>query len=931
MESERWRKIEELYHGALERPSEERGAFVQQACRGDIDLQREVESLLERADKVDSFLETSVLNTTPTPLKPGAALGPYEVLGLLGAGGMGKVYKARDSRLGRTVAIKILNERSTRLEREARAASALNHPNIVTLHDIANHDGVDYLVMEYVPGKSLDKLITRKGLPLAQAIGYAAQIASALSAAHAANVTHRDLKPANVIVTPQGQVKILDFGLAKVIERTPGSESETPTQESVLTQAGTVVGTGSYMSPEQALARPLDHRTDIFSLGVVLYEMVVGRRPFRGKSLIETLHAIINDPSPPVIEQPPEFDEILAKALAKDAKDRYQDASDLALDLRRFQRGWETKSLPSMGAAATAPTRRIRSAVGAAALLVIALGAGWWVGRSSPTVSLENPLDNAQFTRFTDFPGSEWDAAISPDGKFVAFLSDRDGPFDIFLGRVGAGSFLNLTQGKEQDLGWALRVVGFSGDGSEIWLHDSDPASSVRTMPLIGGEPRVFVGKQSQNVAWSRDGTRLAYHTSDPGDPIFVADRTGANPHQIFVDQAGVHNHFPAWSPDGAWLYFVRGVPAANQMDLWRIPSAGGAPERLTSHSSYVGYPTPIDQRTVLYVAQAADGSGPWLWALDAERKITRRVSFGLEKYTSVAASADGHRLVATVANPVANLWSIPIGDRVAEERDVQPFSVPTVRALMPRFGEAALFYLSSRGMGDGLWRLQDGKAQEVWNGADGALLEPPAVALDGRRVAFVLRRNGRLRLQTETADGTDAKVMAENLDVHGAACWSPDRKWLTIGGTDAQGPGLFRIPVDGGPPVRLANGLASNPVWSPDGRLIAYAGANVGEYAPLLAMHPDGTAIELPDIKLNRDGERIRFLPNGKGLAFMQGQRRSQDFWLLDLVTKQTRPLTHLNNPSTMRTFDVTPDGKQIVFDRLRENSDIVLIDLPR
>src|SRR5262249_25863057 len=455
MDSERWRKIEEFYHRALERPSEERGAFVQQACRGDIDLQREVESLLERADKVDSFLETSVLNSTPRPLKPGAALGPYEVLGLLGAGGMGKVYKARDVRLGRTVAIKILNERFTRLEREARAASALNHPNIVTLHDIAKHDGVDYLVMEYVPGESLDKLISRKGLPISDAITYTTQIASALSAVHAVNVTHRDLKPANVIVTPQGQVKILDFGLAKVIELTPGSEGETPTQDSVLTHAGTgtVVGTGSYMSPEQASARPLDHRTDIFSLGVMLYQMVAGQRPFKGKTTIETLHAIINQPFPPLARQPPEFDEILAKALAKDPKDRYQNAADLGLDLRRFQRARETKSLPSMRSGVDGPKVLIRFAIAAALLVVFAAGAGWWVGHSAATTSIENPLANAQFTRFTDFPGSEWDAAISPDGKFVAFLSDRDGPIDIFLSRVGAGSFLNLTQGKE-NLGW---------------------------------------------------------------------------------------------------------------------------------------------------------------------------------------------------------------------------------------------------------------------------------------------------------------------------------------------------------------------------------------------------------------------------------------------------------------------------------------------
>ena len=358
----------------------------------------------------------------------------------------------------------------------------------------------------------------------------------------------------------------------------------------------------------------------------------------------------------------------------------------------------------------------------------------------------------------------------------------------------------------------------------------------------------------------------------------------------------------------------------------------------LRAHHSYVAYPAPIDQQTVLYVARAEDGSGPWLWALNVDRKLTRRVSLGLEKYTSVAASADGRRLVATVANPVANLWSVPLANHVAEERDVKPFPVPTVRALMPRFGGTMLFYLSSRGMGDGLWRYQDGKAQEVWNGAEGALLEPPAVSLDGRRVAFVIRRKGRLRLQVETADGTEPEAVAENLDIRGAACWSPDGKWITTGGSDARGAGLFKVPVDGSPPVRLATGSALNPVWSPDGRFIAYAGANVAGYAPLLAVRADGTRVELPDIKLERDGERIRFLPNGKGLVFMQDQRAparsnqiSQDFWLLDLATKKTRPLTHFNNTSAMRTFDITPDGKQIVFDRLRENSDIVLIDLPR
>jgi len=864
-------------------------------------------------------------------------LGPYEILGPLGAGGMGEVFKARDSRLGRLVAIKILSaskvadpERKRRFVQEARAASALNHPNIVTVYDIANDGAVDYLVMEYVPGNSLDRLIPRKGVALPEALGYANQIASALAVAHAAGIVHRDIKPANLIVTAEAQVKILDFGLAKLVESASGSEGETKTQQSAVTEVGTVMGTVGYMSPEQATGRTVDHRTDIFSLGVVLYEMVAGKRPFQGKSQVETLHAIINDPTPPFPEQPRELEEILAKALEKDPKDRYQHAGDMGLDVRRFQRARASKSRATMLIGTAAHGRRKWFPAGAILLALVA-AVGGWLARGIST-STENPLANAQFTRVTDFEAAETDAAISPDGKFVAFLADRDGPFDIFLSQVGSGRFANLTQGKVQNLGRVtIRPLGFSGDGSEVWLHDADPASSVQIIPLIGGQPRIFVGRQSQSVAWSHDGARLVYHTSDPGDPIFVADRTGANARQIFVEKPGVHHHFPTWSLDGKWIYFASGIPAANEMDLWRVASAGGAAERLTQLNSNVSYPTPINLRTLLYIARDAKGSGPWLWALDVEHKITQRVSFGLEKYTSVTASADGRRLAVTVANPVANLWSVPILDRLAEERDVRPFPLPTVRALMPRFGGDALFYLSSQGSGDGLWRYQNEQALEIWKGAEAALLEPPAVSFDGRRVAFVLRRNGKSRLQVETADGTDPQTIGQNLDVQGAACWSPDGKWIVTGGSDVKGAGLFKIEVDSGAPIRLATGLALNPVWSPDGRLIVYAGANVGFGGPLLAVRPDGTPVELPEINLQRDGERIRFLPDGKGLVYTQGFSPStQDFWLLDLGTKKSRRITQLANTATLRTFDITPDGKQIVFDRLRDNSDIALIDLP-
>ena len=342
-------------------------------------------------------------------------------------------------------------------------------------------------------------------------------------------------------------------------------------------------------------------------------------------------------------------------------------------------------------------------------------------------------------------------------------------------------------------------------------------------------------------------------------------------------------------------------------------------------------YPTPAGNRTVFYVARDGDGSGPWLWAFDLKRKDSRRASFGLEQYTSVQASADGRKLVATISNPAASLWSVPIRDGLAEEQDVKPFTVPTVRALAPRFGRSSLFYLSSLGTGDGLWRLRDGQVTEIWKGADGALLETPAVSLEGDRVAIVLRRNGKRRLHVLSSDGAELQPIAGEIDVQGTGSWSPDGRWIVTGGSDSTGPGLFKIPLEGGSPVRLVAGPALNPVWSPDGSLIVYAGTNVRTFAPLLAVRPDGTSVELPQISLRRLGERVRFLPDGKSLIYMQGLLASQDFWLLDLASMKSRPLTRLQNRASMRTFDVTSDGKQIVFDRLRENSEVVMIDLPK
>src|ERR1700722_11410698 len=738
----RWEKLEELYQAARALPPSERNALLERAdpeLRATVaailaqegvvengDASREDGAVLDRPawEGRESLLKHDGPLQVETPVSVGAQLGPYRIDRKIGQGGMGTVYRATDTRLDRSVAIKVSRSLfDERFEREARAISSLNHPHICTLHDI----GPDYMVMELVEGETMAARIRKGALPVGDVLRYGAQIAGALAAAHDKHITHRDLKPANVMIAKNG-VKVLDFGLARC-----------STHDRTLPLTGAVMGTPAYMAPEQREGRECDTRTDIYALGLVLHEMATGKRCLEGEQ-------------PSVAQLPEKFAHVIERCLAPDPEDRWQAAADVRSELL-----WAAKPVLWQKAAEPAPPvvvgrHRMLYRFLAGALLLAAGGVTGWLTHR-PSEAEANPIANAKFTRLTDFEGVERDAAISPDGRFVAFLSNRSGPLDIWISQVGTGSAVNLTQGKTGNLDALVRAVGFSGDGSQIWFHEADVTAPLRIVPLMGGAPRVFLASSPVktppwNVAWSPDGNRLVYHTADGGDPMFVTDRTGASPHQILIDNPGFHNHYPVWSRDGQWIYFVRGFVTTSHMDLWRISPKGGEPERLTQHNSEVSSPAPLDLRTIVYVARDRDGSGPWLWALDMNRKTTHRISFGLEKYNSVSASADGHRLVATEASPIPSLWSVPILNRVAEERDAKPYPVGTVRALGPRFGGTSLFYLSSRGTGDGLWRFQDGQTTEIWKGSDGALLDPPAVSADRRRVAIALRRSGKLTLE---------------------------------------------------------------------------------------------------------------------------------------------------------------------------------------
>jgi Tol biopolymer transport system component len=961
MIDERWARVKALFQAALERPAAERDAFLSAEAANDATLRREVESLLAADAAQAGFLDRLPLageavfadsrigspasaESARLTLSAGHRIGPYEVLGLLGAGAMGDVYRSRDTKLNRDVALKVLPPlfaadpgRLARFRREAQLLATLNHPNIAAIYGFEESTDVQALVLELVEGPPLIDRIAQGPIPLDHALPIAKQIAEGLEAAHEHGIIHRDLKPSNVTVRPDGIVKVLDFGIAKALAPEPATSApvnqpQSPALGAVATREGLILGTAVYMSPEQAKGQAVDRRTDIWAFGCVLFEMLAGRPAFRGDTVTDVLAAVVRDePDWPALphEMPHGVLTLLRRCLKKDLRHRLQAIGDARIEIDAI---YEVLRGAVEASAKSSAASKMPSWLPWVAVAALAIGVVAWEARR-PLATPADPLADARFTRFTDWEGTEAAAEISPDGQFVAFVSDRDGEFDIWLSQVGTGVFRNLTTAvpELQPSFFTFRKIGFSGDGTAIWFGlDTGPSMAQMIMPLMGGTPRAFLEGSATAPSWSPDSARLTYFKNEDNDPVFVADRTGADARQVL---RGMHNHNPVWSADGQWIYFARGMEPTGAMNIWRVRPSGESLERLTEHGTNVNFVVALDSRTVLYVGRAEDRSGPWLWALDVERKQARRVSTGLGQYTSVSASRDGRRVVATVANPTASLWRVPLLDRQADDRDIQRYPLPTVRALAPRFAGTSLFYLSASGTGDGLWRATDGDASEVSKGADAGLFEPPAVSADGSRVAIIVRREGKRQLVLVSADGRSSRTLAPSLDIQGAAGqgvadWSPDGTWIVTGARDERGPGLFKIPADGRDPVRLVTGQAANPVWSPDGNLIVYGGRFFTGQVELAGVRPDGTRVELPSVRTRPGG--YRFLPDGTGLVY-QRFIPSLDFWLFDFATQAHRQLTRLSYQGGIGTFDITPDGKAIVFDRTRQNSDIVLIELPR
>jgi serine/threonine protein kinase/Tol biopolymer transport system component len=898
-------------------------------------------------------------------LQSGDHVGPYELMRLLGSGGMAEVWLARraDGAFKREVALKLPMLSHLRADLEQRFArerdilASLEHPLIARLYDAGvDINGLPYLAMEYVQGQPLTEWCDAHHLGLPARLQLILQVSEAVQYAHEKNVIHRDLKPSNILVTQSGQVRLLDFGVSKLL----GSEEDTTQLTSVYGRALTP----DYASPELLCGGAVDARSDVYSLGVLIYEMLTGVRPYRLKSasslgMLEQAIATVDVKKPSTQceaqasatrDTTPEkltrqlhgdLDAIVLKALAKDPAMRYQTAAALADDLRRYLDRKPVEALPAgIIDHLSKFVRRNQTVVAISAIAIaaiVAAAAFLVLGplREAPDRLAHDPLADAKVLRLTDF-GTEQGAAISRDGRYVAFLADREGHVDTWLTEIGSNRYRNLTEGQTLQLSnSSVRTVGFSPDGSLVtmWTRAADGSRpddvKVLAAPIDGGPLKLYL-QDAAEYDWTADGTRVVFHTTGPGDPLFVRGPGENAPHQIYIAPAGVHCHFPIWSPDGEFIYFVRGVPPAN-WDVWRIRPSGADLERLTSHDTRVSYPVMLDAHTLLYLATDADGSGPWLYVMDLTRKLTRRVSVGLERYTSLAASANGMRLVATLASSRSDLWHIAINSDAPAQSTAAPMEPAIQSAYAPRFGPGYMAYVATGGGRRGIWKLAQGKATELWNDIGTDRVGAPAIAPDGLHIAFTVENQEGKKLYVIDSDGSNARIIGSALGLRGALAWAPDSQSL-VGAVLHDGePRLANIFLDSRPPQPLVSEYSVDPTWSPDGKYLVYSGADVGTTFPLRASGRDGRPYSMASLILTRGARRVAFARDTGSLVILRGEVGHKNFWLLDPKTGAERQLTDLPTKFAIGDFDVAPDGKEIVFDRVQDSSSIALLERKR
>ena len=923
MTAENWRNVEQIYHAAAERPRGEWPAYLEEACAGDSDLRRAVEGMLASHTQAEGFLETPAAEVTARAmardarqLPPGTRIGPYEIVSLLGAGGMGEVYKAQDSRLGRAVAIKVLpvhigldEAQKRRFLREARSASALNHPHIVTIHDVVSDGERDSLVMEYVDGQTLDTLIGAKGLAVRQVLRYGIQIADALAAAHSAGIVHRDIKPGNVMVqSGTDTVKILDFGLAKPAAETQASEKATK-----LTQQGMIVGTVAYMSPEQAEGKPVDARSDIFSCGALLYEMVTGQAAFERDSKVSTMAAILRDEPASTRSVNPsvpwELDWVIGLCLKKSPQRRWQSTKDLQVALEETLAAVESgkSELPpapaALPVAAAAASKWRWRAIALAGALASAAGAAYFVAETSQT---SPPV----YQRLTYRRGDVTTARFAPDGQTILYTGEWDGePATIFSTRAGSreSRAMGLPAG---------RILSISTTG-EMALAGETPGnpfapSTLSRAALAGGAPREVL-ENVTDADWAPDGTALAVVRAEGRKnriefPIgkVLYETEGRPPYSLRVSPKGDAVAFFDWDNeigDYAVTVLKKDGSKATLSRGWRgIARLAWSPrgDEIWFVSSHPGEESAFRAVTLQGKERVVTRTPGWVILYDVAR--------------------DGRVLVTQMHSRVM-MMAHPPGE--AKERDLSWLETSTPYDISAD-GRLLVFLELSQGVGrnPGLYiRRTDGSAAVRLGNCS-----RPALSPDQKWVACIESEAGKTALMLLPTGAGEARHLPNGGLRYERLEWMPDgRSLLFTGSKGAEAARTFIQPVDGGPARPVTPGGVRLNAVSPDG-LNA-----VAVRAGRIHLHPLAGGEARPVAAAAAGESVIRWAADGRSFFSLVRAARTFQVMRTELAGKQKKLWLEIKPVDPvgvdLSSLVITPDGNSHAYAYQRDVSDLFLV----
>jgi serine/threonine protein kinase/Tol biopolymer transport system component len=985
MTPERWQQVKEIFNSAITYRPEERSLFISQACSGDENLRSEVESLIASHEQSGSFIDkpafeaaASLLAADRIELNSGQTIGSYEVLSFISRGGMGEVYLAEDKRLGRKVALKLLpssfttdDDRLRRFEQEARAASALNHPNIITIYEIRQAADSHIIATEFVEGETLRHRLSRSGLTLSEALNVAIQIADALSAAHKAGIVHRDIKPENIMLRPDGYVKVLDFGLAKLSEESsPAVAAEAPTIQ-VRTGSGIVIGTAGYMSPEQARGLGVDNRSDIFSLGAVIYEMVARRKPFEGETPSDTLASILKTEPPPLSRVvpgvPAELVRIVNKSLRKDREERYQVVKDLWLDLKAlkqeldFQDKFDRSSIPEGDAVGTAmmPAREAtailsgprstesrsaishisesisieikRHKVGAAlALLAIVLivGAGGfgvykWLQREEPVAHFWD----IKLSRLTN-SGNVIDATISPDGKYIVYvLSDRRRQ-SLYIRQVSTANDKEIMP--PAPVGFF--GITFSPDGNELYyvVKANLDAGTLYRIPILGGAPVKVLEKIDTPISFSPGRKQFVLvrgNYPNPGESaLVIANLDGSGERNLAVKKnpekfSPIFFSGPSWSPDGK-------IVAASVATLGGRSKVVGFSVKDGSEKALSPESWPFSARVQwlpdmsgLLVVAGDNPVAAMLWIINYPDGRIRRVTNDLNSYRGIDLTQDGKKFATVQSQGLINLWVAPEGDATRAVR------LPTgnVSSFFSLTGnnvswtpDGRIAFVSNEGGNADIWLADPDGGNRRQLTANGAMNISPVVSADGRYVVFVSLQDGKRNVWRMNLDGSNPVRLTSGLEDSYPSI-SPDSRWVIYTALDGFKPTLWKVSIDGSTPVQITDHIATTGVVSLDGRSIAYIYPESPDpFAPpnRLAVIPfeGGANINAFEIPFSGTVSAvINWSRDGKSILYTATSNNVTNIWSQSVAGGPPKQITDFKD-MLMTGFAWSHDGKQLV-----------------